>query len=68
MSEADPRLFTGTLRDQLLAGRSADSDAPVHEALHVASALDVLDALPEGLDGLVEERRSLRRRGASAWR
>ena len=56
VSEADPRLFTGTLRDQLLAGRSADSDAPVHEALHVASALDVLDALPEGLDGLVEER------------
>jgi ABC-type transport system involved in Fe-S cluster assembly fused permease/ATPase subunit len=56
VSEADPRLFTGTLRDELLAGRDGAADTPVYEALAVASALDVLDAVPAGLDGLVEER------------
>ncbi|MGO4342218.1 ABC transporter transmembrane domain-containing protein [Pedococcus sp. 2YAF34] len=69
VSEPDPRLFTGVLRDQLLgrrgddrAGtnadvdRSADADARVLAALETASALDVLDALPGGLDGTVEER------------
>ena len=56
VSEADPRLFTGVLREQLLAGRRVDSDGALLEALEVASALDVLEALPEGLDGLVEER------------
>jgi ABC-type multidrug transport system fused ATPase/permease subunit len=58
VSEADPRLFTGTLRGELLAGRGtdADSDAALYEALAVASALDVLEAVPDGLDGLVEER------------
>ncbi len=56
VSEADPRLFTGRLRDGLLAGRVADSDQQVHAALEVASALDVLEAVPDGLDGLVEER------------
>jgi ABC-type multidrug transport system fused ATPase/permease subunit len=64
VSEADPRLFTGTLRAELLAGRRAgagtdpdtDPDAELYEALAVASALDVLEAVPDGLDGLVEER------------
>jgi ABC-type multidrug transport system fused ATPase/permease subunit len=56
VSEADPRLFTGTLRDELLAGRDVGSDVDVHEALAVASALDVLEAVPGGLEGLVEER------------
>ena len=64
VSEADPRLFTGTLRGELLAGRrtdpdsdsDSDSDAELYEALAVASALDVLEAVPDGLDGLVEER------------
>ena len=64
VSEADPRLFTGTLRGELLAGRrtdpdsdsDSDSDAALYEALAVASALDVLEAGPDGLDGLVEER------------
>jgi ABC-type bacteriocin/lantibiotic exporter with double-glycine peptidase domain len=56
VSEADPRLFTGRLRDGLLAGRVADSDQQVHAALEAASALDVLEAVPDGLDGLVEER------------
>jgi ABC-type bacteriocin/lantibiotic exporter with double-glycine peptidase domain len=71
VSEADPRLFTGVLRDQLLAAAPvdarragapdgaagpADVDRPVLAALHTASALDVLDAVPGGLDGTVEER------------
>jgi ABC-type multidrug transport system fused ATPase/permease subunit len=56
VSEADPRLFTGVLREQLTARHEYASDAPVLEALHTASALDVLEAVPDGLDGLVEER------------
>jgi ABC-type multidrug transport system fused ATPase/permease subunit len=75
VSEPDPRLFTGVLREELLAarrptpaaagggsGRSAGtdpgtaSDTEVHRALETASALDVLEAVPDGLDGLVEER------------
>ncbi|TQJ51992.1 ABC transporter ATP-binding protein [Phycicoccus sp. SLBN-51] len=56
VSEADPRLFTGRLRDGLLAGRLAHSDQQVHAALEVASAMDVLEAVPDGLDGHVEER------------
>ena len=69
VSEPDPRLFTGVLRDQRLGRRGADradtnadvdgpahADARVLAALETASALDVLDALPGGLDGTVEER------------
>jgi ABC-type multidrug transport system fused ATPase/permease subunit len=63
VSEPDPRLFTGVLRDQLLGSRAGatdpgapESDARVDRALWTASALDVLDALPDRLDGLVEER------------
>lgn len=63
VSEPDPRLFTGVLRDQLLGPRSVEtagsapaSDGRVNRALDTASALDVLDALPDGLDGTVEER------------
>ena len=55
VSETDPRLFTGPLRHQLLAGRSADEEQ-VLAAVQVASADDVLDALPDGLDSEVEER------------
>ncbi|TPG19791.1 ABC transporter ATP-binding protein [Pedococcus bigeumensis] len=67
VSEPDPRLFTGVLRDQLLGsgatGTASASGQPepagdrrVNRALDTASALDVLDALPDGLDGTVEER------------
>jgi ABC-type multidrug transport system fused ATPase/permease subunit len=63
VSEPDPRLFTGVLRDQLLGAGATDVAQPVPEgdlrvnkALETASALDVLDALPDGLDGTVEER------------
>jgi ABC-type multidrug transport system fused ATPase/permease subunit len=67
VSEPDPRLFTGVLRDQLLgsgvtgtgnasAQPESTGDRRVNRALDTASALDVLDALPDGLDGTVEER------------
>lgn len=59
VSEPDPRLFSGVLRDQLVGAAStveSGADAPVRRALDTASADDVLDALPDGLDGFVEER------------
>jgi ABC-type multidrug transport system fused ATPase/permease subunit len=73
VSEPDPRLFTGVLRDQLrggpgrrpaAGGAGSDpgtgsdhgGDREVLAALTTASALDVLDAVADGLDGTVEER------------
>lgn len=55
VSETDPRLFTGTLRDELDPWGRHD-DATILEAIGVASAHDVLEALPGGLDNEVEER------------
>ncbi|WP_076261626.1 ABC transporter ATP-binding protein [Intrasporangium flavum] len=55
VSETDPRLFTGSLRDELDPLGTHD-DARVLEALGVASGEDVLEALPAGLDSEVEER------------
>jgi ABC-type multidrug transport system fused ATPase/permease subunit len=55
VSETDPRLFTGTLRDELDPWGEHD-DATILEALSVASGDDVLEALPGGLDNEVEER------------
>lgn len=53
--ENDGQLFTGTVRGELdPAGRHTDEE--LLEALRTASALDVLDALPHGLDSVVEER------------
>jgi len=55
VSEAEPRLFTGTLREQLDPEGRHD-DARLLAALRVADAADVLEALPGGLDGQIEER------------
>ena len=55
VSESDPRLFTGTLRDELDPWGDHD-DATILAALSVASGDDVLQALPGGLDNVVEER------------
>ncbi|MGH8969483.1 MAG: ABC transporter transmembrane domain-containing protein [Actinomycetes bacterium] len=55
VSEAEPRLFTGALRDELDPWGGAGGDAAVLDALHVSAAQDVLDALPEGLDAVVDE-------------
>src|ERR671910_1524116 len=55
VSEADPVLFAGTLRSELDPwGRADDED--ILQAISVANAEDILEALPEGLDADVDER------------
>ena len=55
VNEAEPRLFTGTLRAGVDPfGRHPDR--ALRAALRVADAHDVLEALPDGLDSRVEER------------
>ena len=55
VSETDPLLFSGTLRSELDPWGRAQDDQLL-AAVAVANAEDVLDALPEGLDAVVEER------------
>ena len=55
VSETDPLLFSGRLREELDPWGRA-TDAELLEAIAVANAEDVLDSLPEGLDGHMEER------------
>lgn len=55
VSEADPILFAGTLRSELDPW-SRSGDGAILEAISVANAEDVLEALPEGLDTPVDER------------
>ena len=55
VSEAEPRLFTGGLREELDPWSGTVDDAALFAALEVASAGDVLEALPEGLDAQVDE-------------
>ena len=55
VSDVDPRLFTGPLREEL-APHARRSDAEILTAIEQASAEDVLDALANGLDTDVEER------------
>ncbi|GAA4348230.1 ABC transporter ATP-binding protein [Angustibacter luteus] len=55
VSESDPRLFTGSLRAQLVGPQGA-SDDEVARAIDTAAAHDVLDALPDGIHSEVEER------------
>jgi ABC-type multidrug transport system fused ATPase/permease subunit len=56
VSEPDPVLFAGTLRHELDPWGRARDDAEILRAVAVASAEDILEALPEGLDAPVEER------------
>jgi ABC-type multidrug transport system fused ATPase/permease subunit len=55
VSEADPLLFSGTLRSVLDPWGGA-GDEEILAAVGIADANDVLDALPEGLDTMVDER------------
>ena len=55
VSEADPVLFSGSLRGELDPWKRA-SDEEVLDAVSVANAEDVLDALPERLDARIDER------------
>jgi ABC-type multidrug transport system fused ATPase/permease subunit len=57
VSEADPVLFSGSLRFGLDPwGRVDGEDEQIHTAIAVANAEDVVEALPEGLDAYVDER------------
>ena len=53
--EPDPMLFSGTLRSVLDPWGRA-SDAEILAAVSVASAEDVLESLPQGLDEPIDER------------
>ena len=55
VSEIEPRLFSGSLRHELLP-HGDPLDRPILEVLESTSSLDILDALEDGLDTLVEER------------
>jgi ATP-binding cassette, subfamily B, bacterial len=52
----DAHLFHDTLRANLQYARPAASDAEIRIALRDAQILDVVDALPDGLDTMVGER------------
>ena len=54
VSEIEPRLFSGRLRDEL-SSRDVHDDL-IHEALRASSATDILEILDEGLDARVHER------------
>lgn len=55
VSEPTPTLFTGILVDELDVRDNADRDQ-IAQAMHVADAQDVLDSVPDGLDGEVAEK------------
>ena len=55
VSEVEPRLFSGVLRYELVP-HGALGDGSIMAALEATSSLDILDALEDGLDTLVEER------------
>ena len=55
VAESTPQLFTGVLREELDATGTADETRTL-AALQVADALDVLESLPDGLDGEVAEK------------
>jgi ATP-binding cassette subfamily B protein len=51
----EPVLFSASLRDNVAFGRPQATDEEVRAALEAAAALEVVDALPEGLDTVVGE-------------
>jgi ABC-type multidrug transport system fused ATPase/permease subunit len=59
VADNDARLFSGPMRAELAAGRWAGGvpeDAELLAAMAAASAEDILDALPDGLDTAIAER------------
>jgi len=51
----EPVLFSASLRENVAFGRPGASDAEVLDALRASAALEVAEALPEGLDTVVGE-------------
>lgn len=62
-----PRLFQGSVRDNLTLGRVEASDETLWRALDRASATDFVAALPDGLEAAIGER-GLRLSGGQAQR
>jgi ABC-type multidrug transport system fused ATPase/permease subunit len=56
VSEHDPVLFAGTLRSELDPWGRSGGDTAIMEAVSIANAEDILEALPDGLGATVEER------------
>ncbi|WP_413452202.1 ABC transporter ATP-binding protein [Georgenia phoenicis] len=56
VASSTPQLFTGPLRAALDAREDGHDDATLLRALHTADAHDVLESLPEGLDGEITEK------------
>jgi len=54
--EQDAFLFHGTLRENIIYGCDNVTQAALEQALNAAHLLDVVEALPDGLDTLVGER------------
>jgi ABC-type multidrug transport system fused ATPase/permease subunit len=55
VADNEARLFSGRLRDELTGGGDIP-DEQVDEAIDAASAQDIVDALPDGLDQVIAER------------
>jgi ABC-type multidrug transport system fused ATPase/permease subunit len=55
VADNDARLFSGRLRDELTGGVDT-SDERVEAAIQAASAQDIVDALPDGLEQVIAER------------
>ena len=51
----EPQLFSATLRENVAFGRPGAGDEQVLEALEAAAALDVVEAVPDGLDTVIGE-------------
>ena len=49
-------LFSGTIRENLLAGRRNATDEELNDALKLASAYDFISDLPEGLNTVIGEK------------
>jgi len=59
VADNDARLFTGSMREELAAGRAGrpePTDTDLLAALEAASAIDILDGLEDGLAAFVAER------------
>jgi ABC-type multidrug transport system fused ATPase/permease subunit len=55
VSDKDPRLFAGRLRDQL-DPHGSNTSADLARAIAAASADDAVESVPDGLDGAIDER------------
>ena len=49
-------LFSGTIKDNVLIGRTEATDEEIKEALKLASALDFVESLPDGINTRIGEK------------